>query len=181
MFRFGFKNRQREMLGITITELRELKAELSDLKEQLRQIIPGGTDDTQKQELPAGERWDYADTADGEYPGLGEEYFSSPARDPGKGQEEPCNIDLETVAGAFAGAAVAVTEAACGSEEGGEEVGKADQAGSEEILAVGEGSEKASLDRREWAVVNYQTKEPWWKLWGRRGRIYGDYSGGGPQ
>jgi len=185
MFRFGFKNRQREMLGLTITELRELKAELSDLKDQLRQIIPGGTDETSKQELPAGESWDYGDAADGEYPGLGEEYFSSLETDNGGGQEEPYNttgLGTETAVesrGDADDASQAVTEAACGIDDGGE---KAAPAGSVEAPVMEEVGEKASESRREWAVVNYcREKKPWWKLWGRRGTISGDYSGGGPQ
>lgn len=182
MFLFGFKNRHREML--VLTELRELKAELSDLKDQLRQIIPGGTDETGKQELPAGERWDYGDAADGEYPGLGEEYFSLRETDNGGSQEEPYDTGLGTETadesrGDEDDASRAVTEAACGIDESGE---KAAPDGSVEAPVVEEAGEKASESRKEWAVVNYcREKKPWWKLWGGRGKISGDYSGGGSQ
>lgn len=195
MFRFGFKNRQREMLGLTITELRELKAELSDLKEQLRQIIPKDPEDTRKKEIPAGENWDYGDTAGGEFPGLGEEYFASGGTDPGKGQGEPDNTGSETETAADSqgrpdDASCDVTEAACGIDESMENEapdGKEtvpDQAGegSAETPVMEEGGEEVLENRREWAVVNYcQERKPWWKLLGRRGKVHGDYSGGGSQ
>lgn len=193
MFRFGFKNRQREMLGLTITELRELKAELSDLKEQIRQIIPKDPEDTCKKELQAGDDWDYGDAADGDFPGPGEEYFVSDETDTGKGQGEPDNTgsEAETAIHSQGGpddASCTVKDAACNIDEsvengvpaGNETVTHQVGEGSAETMAVEEAGEEVLKKRKEWAVVNYcRERKPWWKLWGRRGKVYGDYSGGG--
>lgn len=186
MFGLGSKKKQREILGDTISEIRELRADLSALKEQLKMILPA-PDKAPGEEMTEGDYWDCGEMSDGEVPGLGNDYFPSCREACFQEQEESgCNesiVEPKLIPHSLQEVLPVFEESACGVESAGQESGRtgeeievlrqceeATAELDEEEAALPETGEKS----REWAVVDYSLeKRPWWKLWGARDRQFG--------
>lgn len=150
MFRFGLKKEEKDMISFTLTELRELRVELSGLRDALARMAPGEQPDGQADQAAALEA-EPGQPA----PGLA-----------GCGPGE----DAAGLAGAFPAAGSEVEECA---EAPGEEAGEDSAKGCNEVPAA----ETACPDlpaavSRDWAVVNLAAlKRPWWKFWEPAKRI----------
>lgn len=143
MFRLGFKkNEEKEMLSRTITELQELRAELSLLKDRLTAIIP-----VQPGDYPSGTAADEAAVSV-----CGEHVL------------EKEDIPVECPCAAASGE----EEPGPGLvEKGPEECAPALDAYGPDHTAG-----EAGPVRKDWAVVSFGGKKrPWWKWWGPKNHL----------
>ncbi|MHB8157393.1 MAG: hypothetical protein ACYDEQ_08380 [Desulfocucumaceae bacterium] len=148
MFRLGFNNEQKKMLGRTISELQELRVELSVLRDSLKQIFPGEADSPEESGvIQEGGSLEGIQTFTGEseLPMSDSEekeidILSEAVRD------EDCSKDEYMVAGEL------IIEDSDGV--GGEVRG--DESYPEEV---------SDIPKRDWAVVDFsEIKRPWWKM-----------------
>ncbi|MFZ5650353.1 MAG: hypothetical protein ACOY4I_05830 [Bacillota bacterium] len=152
MFRLGFKkNEEKEMLGRTITELQELRAELSLLKDRLTAIIP-----VQPGDYPTGPAADEAAVSVcGEHIAEKEDIPAECSGATAAGEEDPGPGPVEEDPGPKP------------VEEEQEECAPVLEADGPDHPAG-----EAGPVRKEWAVVSFRGgKRPWWKWWGPKNHL----------
>lgn len=184
MIRLGFKkSEEKEMLGRTIAELQELRAELSSIKEKLSAIIPdqpsGSPCAPAACEAAVSGCGDWAETEitgdNGDVHMLLEEGATLPetgktARSLSLAQTScECNTDKEETP----------AEGCCDGAGGEGEPGlKMAEEGADECAPSGEadGPDLSPGEtvpaRKDWAVVSFRgDKRPWWKWWGSKNHL----------
>jgi len=184
MFRIGWNNEEKEMISRTISELQELRTELSFLKDTLVKIVPedrkpgaGGPDEkVPGYEAADGELEKTAyeplepetgclqdDLDNGEM--LNFEDFEVEPEETGSGNDIPFTVctddadndNIELPDG---------REDVC---EGGDEKLSA---GHEDAGEAGPVEKISGPVYRDWAVVRYKSKKkPWWKIWKSDDRV----------
>ncbi|MFZ5643430.1 MAG: hypothetical protein ACOY46_07550 [Bacillota bacterium] len=153
MFRFMFRNEQKEMLGRTIAELQEIKAELSVLTESIKLIVPGERENQEISEVRAEECRDTEDCT---------EAFRSDGDSIEKSEETAEYCPESTVAQDIV-QSVGVDEDQAAPAESSETAERPKDDPAEAVQCMAGQEIKLS---REWAVVNiFDIKRPWWKIW----------------
>lgn len=163
MFRLGLKKEEKDMISYTLSELKELRAELSVLRNALARISPDERHDIQAGQAEEGE-------VGAVTPASGR---------PGGGPEEECFPEGEVSGGegdAPAGGAkgeILCKDAGIECKEASLEENR--DAPLEECMEA-PGVEAVYSERtavpRDWAVVNLTgAKRPWWKFWEPAQRI----------
>ena len=169
MFRLGFKkNEEKDILITTITELQELRAEISDLKDRIILITPDHScifQESSPEEMAEeseGEAECEGGALDPDQPEspekiLSEATASNPmTEDEDQGDQLKC-IDPEIII--------------ANENKAEEAVMLRDPGGSDPTLEELSGRENAVLNK-EWAVVSFvEAKRPWWRLWGPKNQL----------
>ena len=164
MFRLGFKkNEEKDILIRAITEVQELRAELSDLKERLLLIMPDRTCVSQES-FPA----EMVEKAEG-ITECRDDIVVQPQPDsPGEIAAEPA------VHGLSEEAPDQEDQPECINPEIGTPNG--DSAGESSLINdTAEDDQAGGIDgreKKEWAVVSLvEAKRPWWRLWGPKNHL----------
>lgn len=168
MFGLGFKkNEEKDILIRTITELQELRAELSVLKDRLFLIIPDQARENSPAELVA--------EAEGMAECCGDPPLSlAQPESPGDISAEPATPDeVSETAAQEEQPEIINPEMNIPNDNTAEEslLRHGNESGVDPVGGEIPGPENA-VAKKEWAVVSFvEAKRPWWRLWGPKDHL----------